>query len=62
MSISRVDQADVGFQSILNVKEPWAIVCDAHGTVIGCGSLDLARDRATDLNDWCEQCTRGAVK
>ena len=50
VEIYRVDQAG------LDVEEPWAVVCAAHGSIFGCASLSLAKDQASDPNGWCDQC------
>lgn len=51
VEIYRADQAglDVG-------KASWAVVCAAHGSILGCASLSLAKDQASDPNGWCELC------
>ena len=51
VEIYRVDQTDFD-----GGGEPWAVVCAAHGSIIGCSTLSLAKDQASDPNGWCEQC------
>lgn len=51
VGIYRVDQTDID-----GGGEPWAVVCEAHGSILGCASLSLAKDQATDPKGWCEQC------
>lgn len=35
---------------------PWAVMCETHGGIVGCGSLSLAKDWAMEPKSWCEQC------
>ena len=54
VSIYRVDQTIFAF----DVGEPWALVCEAHETIVEVESLSLAKDQASDPTGWCEQCER----
>lgn len=36
--------------------EKWSIVCEDHGFIISIDTLSLARDHATEPDQWCEDC------
>lgn len=48
------DAAAAGLES--DPETPWAVVCEAHSTLVCVETLTLARDVASDPPSWCETC------
>lgn len=57
VGIYRNDQADLDEDA-----GPWSTVCEAHGTIIGHGSLTTARGMAVNPEEWCETCGGSQVQ